>query len=235
MGVKHSLGGLGLALGFVLFGATGATAQIFGASDSAKLALFRHETHREVDCQACHDTPMGDEEHPDLTLTDCQSCHHADPANNVCQRCHAPADARVIALEMTRTLDIEIGSIDRPTRELPMRHSSHEDVRCQSCHSEGVGLSAVNVDCASCHESHHHPTTRCRDCHEAPAASAHNKQVHLGCGGAGCHENASANIKMVPRTRAFCLVCHDEMSYHKPGEACASCHRLPPPRPAGGQ
>lgn len=226
-GVKPGLLACGLSLLFLFLGASGSTAQ-------ETVPEFRHETHRTVDCLACHTSPTGEDEHPQLTLTDCRSCHHGNPATTSCQQCHAPADARVINREMPRTLDITVGSLDHPRRDLPFRHAAHEEVRCQTCHTEGLALSAEDLDCSSCHDAHHRPTTRCRDCHEAPAAGAHDKQVHLGCGGSGCHEAAPANIRMVPRTRAFCLTCHDGMVYHKPGEACASCHPLPPPRPEGG-
>ena len=213
----------------LLFLATGLPAQQ-GADPTDQ---FRHETHRAVECDACHSSVRGGEDSPQLSLTDCRSCHHAEPASTSCERCHAPADARVIALGMERTLDIQVGTIDRPTRTLPMRHSSHDGVRCQACHTAGPALSARDVECSSCHASHHRPITRCRDCHEPPAEWAHDKQVHLGCGGAGCHEAAPDDIQRVPRTRAFCLVCHSDMAYHKPDQACASCHVLPPPHAEG--
>jgi hypothetical protein len=34
----------------------------------------------------------------------------------------------------------------------------------------------------------------------------------------------------VPRTREFCLVCHQTMVAHRPGGNCAQCHALPAPR-----
>lgn len=188
---------------------------------------FRHETHRSVECTACHESEQG--EAVDFSLRDCRSCHHGDPANTVCERCHAPADARTVARQMPRTLDIRLGSLDGPRRSLPFRHSSHAGLRCQSCHTQGLGLSAAEVRCTGCHEAHHTPTVKCLECHETPAPEAHDKQVHLGCGDAGCHERAPQEIQRVPKTRELCLVCHDGMAYHKPGQACASCHLLPPP------
>lgn len=206
-------------------------AQQAGTEAGEDMPGFRHETHRDVECRACHESE--EPEHLHLTLEDCRSCHHQGPLASSCTRCHAPSDARTIARPVVRTLDIRLGSLDRPERALPFRHSSHGDLACRTCHTEGLERSAEELQCTDCHGMHHGPTVRCRDCHEPPAPAAHDREVHLGCGGSGCHERAPAGIRMVPRTRSFCLVCHDGMQYHKPGEACASCHRLPPPRTEG--
>jgi hypothetical protein len=200
-------------------------------AQEAGVPSFRHETHRQIDCRSCHQTE--EPERIELTLQDCRSCHHRDPASTDCELCHAPADARTVTRQLPRTLNIQLGSLDRPRRELPFRHSGHGEVGCQECHAQGLALSAAQVQCSGCHDAHHEPTLDCRACHEAPLPAAHDRQVHLGCGGSGCHVDAPDDIKMVPKTRELCLVCHDEMLYHKPGEACASCHRLPPPRTGG--
>jgi hypothetical protein len=187
---------------------------------------FRHSTHRQVDCQACH---RSGEQHPTMNSRTCLTCHHRSPATSDCRTCHAGDDLRAIDGKVTRMLDIRVGSLDRPERTLPMSHAVHASVRCQTCHTSGPALSAAKENCASCHEQHHRPSARCTDCHNAPAPSAHNVNVHQGCGGSGCHENAPASIKAVPHTRTFCLVCHRGMDRHKPEEPCASCHVLPPP------
>lgn len=196
-------------------------------AQEADVPGFRHETHRQIECRSCHQTE--EPERIELTLRDCRSCHHGDPASTDCERCHAPADSRTVTRQLPRTLNIQLGSLDRPRRELPFRHSDHGDVECQECHTRGQALSAAQVQCSGCHDAHHEPTSSCRACHEAPSPAAHDRQVHLGCGEGGCHDDAPASIAMVPKTRELCLVCHDGMVYHKPGEACASCHRLPPP------
>lgn len=232
-GVMRSRAAYGLPLVFLFLGAPGLGAQgVSQTQTSDSVPSFRHETHRAVDCQECHETAEGEETHPQLGLPDCRACHHREPVSSNCERCHAASDARVVTRLMVRTLDIRIGSLDRPERALPLRHSDHEGVGCQTCHSDGLARSAADVACAACHEDHHRPTARCWDCHASPSDGSHDRQVHLGCGGSGCHMEAPAHIQMVPRTRAFCLTCHDGMTYHKPGDACASCHRLPPPRGA---
>ena len=195
------------------------TAAGLGAQGGGERPTFRHETHRDVECVACHGAEQ--DESPEIA-----------PSSG-CERCHAPSDARTVALHVTRTLDIQLGSLDRPQRSLPFRHSSHDGIPCTACHTEGLALSAANVECTACHSAHHDAMVRCRECHEAPSPAAHDVQVHLGCGGSGCHEQAPQNIQLVPKTRELCLVCHDDMTYHKPGEDCASCHRLPPPREPG--
>jgi hypothetical protein len=191
---------------------------------------FRHSTHRQVDCQACH---RSDDRHPALDSQTCLTCHHRSPATSDCRSCHAADDARAIDGRVVRTLDIQVGSLDRPERILPVSHEAHAGIRCQTCHTSGPALSAAKKDCTSCHEQHHQPSARCTDCHAAPAPGAHDMNVHQGCGGSGCHENVPASIQSVPRTRTFCLVCHQDMARHKPDEPCASCHMMPPPGTAG--
>ena len=193
---------------------------------------FWHGQHEGVECTACHST---EESHGALTVTgirDCRACHHAGEPAADCGRCHEAREVRSLRSQVRRTMDIRLGSLDRPTRMLSFRHGAHQELECQMCHSSGLSLTAAEVDCAACHEDHHGPDNECMACHPAPAADAHNLDVHLGCGGAGCHETAPDLIKRVPRTRDFCNVCHQDMTDHRPGRNCADCHTLPSPRSA---
>lgn len=209
--------------------ASGSSAQSAGQESN-----FRHTTHREVECTECHVDGEQAVQSPGMTLADCRSCHHGAPAAANCLTCHASDDAHRINRPVTRTLRLEVASTRPPERVLPFSHITHEGIRCQTCHTGGAALSAADVECTGCHQDHHRPTATCLRCHEPPAAGAHDREVHLGCGGSACHEGAPASIQTVPRTRAFCLACHADMTYHKPEQACASCHALPPPRAGVG-
>ena len=192
---------------------------------------FWHSQHRGVECTACHSTS---ESHGALTVTsirDCRACHHQEQADAGCQTCHATQEVRAIRRTVRRTLDLRIGALDRPTRALPFNHAVHEELDCAGCHTGGLSLTAAELDCSSCHDRHHTPNNDCMACHRPPADGAHNLDVHLGCGTAGCHEAASDVIQQVPRTRGFCLVCHQDLTDHRPGRNCADCHTLPSPRP----
>ncbi len=194
---------------------------------------FRHSTHAELACTACH---AAGEEHQSFEVSglgDCRSCHHRAPLAADCLACHSDDDARRITREVIRTLDIRLASLDRPRRILPFDHAPHDGIDCRTCHTEGLALSAASTDCTRCHAEHHRATVDCLQCHARPSPGAHSRQVHLGCGGAGCHEQAPENIRRVPRTRELCLACHPDMVYHKPDRACATCHLLPPPRGGG--
>jgi hypothetical protein len=191
---------------------------------------FRHTQHMAVDCASCH---VSDRAHGRTTVTglrDCRSCHHTQPQAANCAGCHDRREVRNIVAWVPRVLNIRIGSIDRPTRRLPMDHDVHASIQCTACHTAGLSLSAARTDCSSCHAAHHHPEASCRDCHDQPAAIAHTREAHLGCGGAGCHDAVPAAIRDVPRTRAFCLTCHQDRTDHKAPRNCADCHVLPRPR-----
>ncbi len=195
------------------------------------VAIFRHDTHEEVACTACHGT---DGAHATFTVSridDCRSCHHNQPLAAECRSCHQERETSG-RMEVSRTLDIRIGTIDRPSRSLVFEHAPHARLACQSCHNGGLALDASGTDCSACHSAHHEPATNCRACHAAPAEGSHDRTAHLGCGGAGCHEAAPLSIQAAPRSRDLCLVCHQDRSDHKADRVCAGCHALPPPDPA---
>ena len=193
---------------------------------------FTHSRHREVECTACHST---ERTHGALTVTsirDCRSCHHTAPVATTCADCHSAQEVRGLAFRVRRTLDIRLGRLNRPTRALPFDHRPHTGVECTACHTEGLALSAATVQCSSCHEEHHRSEVTCMACHAVPREGAHDAEVHLGCAGSGCHSAAPASVNAVPRTRDFCLACHQDLTDHRPGRNCEACHSLPSPRSA---
>lgn len=199
---------------------------------------FTHTNHPELNCQECHDTGA---RHGDVFVArveDCRSCHHEDPVEADCQSCHAPAELRGRLFPVTRQLDIQVGTLDRPVRELPFDHGRHPDVACQECHTAAGGLRlqpSAEGDCSTCHAEHHTPESSCYSCHEPTKEGAHDVQTHLGCQDSGCHTDVPTGIASVPRTRSMCLACHTELVEHEPQENCADCHRLPKPRVPPGR
>ncbi|HUG40769.1 MAG TPA: hypothetical protein VMM12_09795 [Longimicrobiales bacterium] len=195
-------------------------------------AAFRHAQHRGVECTACHSTTRT---HGGLTVTslaDCRACHHTAPVATPCAGCHTPGEVARLSARVRRTLDIRIGRLNRPTRMLPFDHRPHVQLDCVQCHTQGLALSAAAVDCAACHREHHEPDRSCMACHAQPREGAHDAQVHLGCAGSGCHAAVPASVDAVPRTRDFCLACHQNLTEHRPGRNCENCHSLPQPRSA---
>lgn len=196
---------------------------------------FWHSQHRDVECTACHSM---EQTHGGLTvssLRDCRSCHHTEPVATDCLACHTRADVRRVTARVPRTLDIRVGRLDRPSRRLPFEHAVHLDLDCARCHTDGLGLSASTVACSDCHDQHHEPTSNCMACHESPADGAHTVDVHLGCAGSGCHEALPATLRDVPRTRDFCMACHQDLTDHRPGRNCEDCHTLPRSRQSAVQ
>ena len=189
---------------------------------------FTHADHNPVDCVRCHGEGEGHGTLVVSTLEDCRSCHHRAPVANNCQRCHAGAALAGRVLRVTRSLEIRIGSLDRPLRLLPFDHANHLEVGCAQCHTQGTNLrAAAGADCSGCHLDHHDPDADCATCHETPARGAHDLNAHMGCAGVGCHDPVPPGIKDAPRTRNLCLACHTDMRDHKPDRTCTTCHRLP--------
>ena len=233
IGKLASLGGLG-GLGGLARAAHGGGSPASGAGAQDTVG-FRHGQHRGVDCMACHTVERAHGELTVTSLTDCRMCHHTEPVAASCSECHSTAEVRGLTMRVRRTMDIRVGRLNRPTRNLPFDHRPHLAVACRECHTEGAALSAARVDCAACHEEHHEPERSCMACHDEPRDGAHDAQVHLGCAGSGCHAAVPASVNAVPRTRDFCLACHQGMTEHRPGRNCESCHSLPQPRSAAGR
>jgi hypothetical protein len=204
--------------------------RLFRAGEGAAPAIeMSHLRHRDVQCSACHAASPTHGAVTVTTLRDCRECHHTPPVSASCGNCHGERELRQSRSSVRTPIRLSVG----PAREraLPFSHARHESVSCASCHREPLTMRAT-VSCDGCHQEHHRPTTRCMDCHVRPPATAHTADVHLGCGGAGCHTAVPAQLRSVPRTRNFCLACHQDMVTHEPGGNCAECHRLPRPRAA---
>lgn len=190
---------------------------------------FSHARHRQVACESCHDSRQ---KHGEITVrsgVDCQSCHHSNRAVAAnCTNCHERSEFGNRRYAVNQRLTFSVGQPRQKTRALNFMHEPHAKVACTQCHRDPVTRSAANLQCKSCHEDHHKPTESCMSCHPSPKRGVHNRNVHVGCGGSGCHSELP--VAGVPRTRQFCLTCHQDMVNHQPRGNCADCHRLPAPK-----
>jgi Ni/Fe-hydrogenase subunit HybB-like protein/Fe-S-cluster-containing dehydrogenase component len=192
--------------------------------------VFRHERHEGVQCSSCHSTTQRHGATTVRRLQECRSCHHRAPVAVNCTNCHTVQEMRGVNSTVKRTFEMQVGSLNRPTRTLPFEHAAHLNADCATCHTGGLEMKPKTAACSTCHEQHHQPTANCSTCHVKPADGAHTRDVHLGCAGAGCHSNAASPIMDAPRTRQLCLACHTDRAVdHKPGN-CADCHKLPKAR-----
>ena len=183
------------------------------------LPRFSHRVHHNVACKSCHTTT---ESHGALkirSVRDCLSCHHAAERVTDCAQCHA-TDSLPRYLSLPVPVRTSVSSVVH-TRTLPFSHAAHTTVACRDCHVQPVTLAPKS--CANCHVQHHADSTTCSDCH-APRLALHDREVHGGCGGAGCHTDAA--VLALPPLRNVCLVCHQEQANHEPGKDCASCHAV---------
>ncbi len=172
---------------------------------------------------------------PSRRVQDCRSCHHTAPVSRSCERCHQPQDAPADAFTTTGAMVLDVGTNDA-ARAFTFPHDRHATLGCASCHTEGLALAApTDLDCQSCHQDHHTPESDCAACHNVAPITAHPPaEAHVTCSGAGCH--VSVPFENVPRTRAFCLGCHQDMTEHEQNRPCAACHTLPAPRgPTGAR
>ena len=188
--------------------------------------VFRHANHRGVECTSCH---VSEEEHGRITVTginDCRSCHHDDPVAQDCRNCHAPSAMAQPTLEVAWPMEFSTGR-ERAT-EVDFAHERHADLECSTCHEEGLTRPADVAACNTCHTEHHTTEATCVSCHAAPPATAHRIDAHLTCSGSGCHSDLP--FEGVPRQRAACLSCHQDLQDHQPEGECIECHTLPPAR-----
>ncbi len=201
---------------------------------------FRHRDHRDFACAECHSSR---ETHGRVTVTapgGCFSCHHERAAmpGTPCASCHAGS---ALAGERSVSTELRLSVWDETrVRSLPFDHEAHAEASCADCHA-GSRLQ-VTASCADCHAEHHDPEAACATCHiEKPPATAHGLEVHLAtsCGGAGCHAEETGADRVayggLPKTRSFCLSCHQDRADHELGEPCAGCHRVPERTPASGE
>jgi nitrate/TMAO reductase-like tetraheme cytochrome c subunit len=188
---------------------------------------FNHAQHRRVGCSNCHRSTG---EHGGLvikTLQDCRGCHHTDPVSQNCTRCHTQADQPTQTFILPQEMKFSFGRTER--RDLTFSHAPHKALDCSTCHTGGLDRSAQGVECATCHEQHHQPNNDCTVCHRQPPPSVHPpEEAHVTCTGSACHR--APPFKGVPHTRDVCLVCHQDLRDHRPGQSCADCHALPAAR-----
>jgi hypothetical protein len=183
---------------------------------------FDHLAHREVTCTLCHTSQRT---HGEVTLesgrTQCMECHHRRVTSaSECTRCHSAAE-----VSAPRTVQVGMTIRGRPlARSIAFPHGRHADLGCALCHTQGVSM-RVERACADCHQSHHTATANCVTCHNQPNRPSHTSVVHTqSCAGSSCHESASYGA--MAQGRNTCLVCHQDRTDHRPGQVCASCHRV---------
>lgn len=190
---------------------------------------FSHRQHADLPCLHCHDSRDGHGELVIDTEAECTACHHGTVVRRECAACHEAGELGGIPYGRSTVLEMSVGTVER---SLPFDHADHDGLVCSDCHAGPPALDASGVACADCHEEHHRPEASCRSCHAVAPDRSHDRQVHLTCSGAGCHEPAP--VTAAERTRETCLACHRELADHRPGEVCQKCHLLPPARPEGG-
>ena len=151
----------------------------------------------------------------------CQQCHHTRPVvDRGCARCHSAGELSA-GVATTIRLELERRTLDRQVR---FQHGVHRTVGCAQCHTQGLSM-RVERTCASCHQNHHTAIATCVTCHNQPNRASHTVQVHTqSCAGSSCHESASYGA--MTQGRNTCLVCHQDQTEHRPGQACAACHRV---------
>lgn len=188
---------------------------------------FSHARHRAVRCMACHAGRSDGVTHGALTVRtrgDCMGCHHAPENRGRCLSCHARTE---LAGQTERALAMKLTVWDTArTRPLPFRHEWHGRLACLDCHA-AAALDAAPAACAACHLEHHAAVAgrSCSRCHTLAGKGAHPREVHLGCAGAGCHQDRMAAA--LPPARSVCLVCHQQAQDHYPARECAACHAVP--------
>ncbi|HSJ14346.1 MAG TPA: hypothetical protein VK939_08015 [Longimicrobiales bacterium] len=210
--------------------------------EERRASTFPHERHVGLECVRCHTQVPGHGAHssvacldchepvasatPEATRAasgDCSSCHHAPAQGFGCRHCH---DSRSLPSEASVevTARFAAGSAGQ-VRRLPFSHALHGAIECVRCHGREAHTAAP-ASCATCHQRHHTATASCAGCHPTPRPGVHPVEAHLGCAGAGCHDDAA--VAELPLVRAVCVVCHRAQSDHETGAECASCHAVRP-------
>lgn len=192
-----------------------------GVGAPAQQQGFNHLDHRDVECTDCHTSR---ETHGQVTVesrTQCQECHHTRPVvSRGCASCHGRAQ---LSAEVRVGIQMALGR-GTVTRQVGFDHDDHSTVTCVQCHTQPRSL-AFGTTCASCHAQHHTAEANCTSCHNQPNQAAHTREVHSrSCAGSSCHESASYGS--MNRGRNTCLACHSTLAEHRPGQACAACHRV---------
>jgi nitrate/TMAO reductase-like tetraheme cytochrome c subunit len=211
-------------------GVDGMLAAAAAPSSAQGQPAFAHANHEIVACTSCHTTTDAHGPTSLTTIADCRSCHHTEPIATRCVRCHTAADTPDEVYRRAQSVSFSVGAPD-PSRVMEFPHPAHASLDCASCHTQGLALAPpANLDCQACHAEHHTPETTCASCHEVAPEGAHPPTLaHVTCSGSGCH--ADVPFETVPRTRAFCLGCHQDLADHEPARTCSACHTLPAPLP----
>lgn len=188
-------------------------------------ARFSHERHAKVSCGSCHSAKRS---HGEVTVKrpdGCLACHHGAEQKAECTACHARD--RLPARSLSTPVRMSVRAT-QSERSLSFRHQDHARTSCRTCHTASLTLAAER-DCASCHKEHHTATVTCASCHPASVETmraAHPRDAtHAGCGGSGCHVDAT--VTSLAPTRTLCLSCHVAQATHKPGGDCVTCHLVP--------
>lgn len=178
----------------------------------------------------CHRRPAILATLPERTSTECATCHHERNAARACSSCHGEdaVGARPVLVAIHAA-----GRADSRVQSVLFSHSIHADRECRSCHTQPV-TRRFGGDCSICHEDHHRPEAECTTCHQAAGLAVHTStDVHQGCAGGGCHDDAVV-LQLRP-TRNICLACHTDQRDHRPGQECVGCHAIAPNRLGGNR
>jgi nitrate/TMAO reductase-like tetraheme cytochrome c subunit len=176
---------------------------------------FSHGPHvesAELPCSTCH-TPL--DEHGGMRFegrSGCADCHHGIGDIVPCTACHQGGTG------------VPSGPIERP--EGTFLHSRHlgAGLQCSVCHA-GARNSAADVQCMTCHESHHRPEASCSSCHSKDVKEIHPAEAHGNC--LACHGDRIAWLD--EWTRETCQVCHKDRVDHYAPNVCTGCHTMPGP------
>ena len=219
---------------------------------------FSHETarfqlagrHSQVDCNRCHRPGRGDDAESgepgpvrfvDLEFAKCSDCHrdpHRSQLGSSCRDCHSE--------ESWQTIDR--GRFDHDRTRFALR-GSHRNVRCQSCHRQGLSRPIARFNqCSDCHRDRHLGQFTDRDlgsgcdaCHGVetfrPArfsVTDHQSSVfalegaHLAVPCNACHEplsdreTRSLSIKLEP---AATPPDYPVLRYEFESTECRACHQ----------